>query len=255
MMKKSILRQVTRIAVQALVPVIVGTSVGIDCQAEPIRKDIPIDGFNPRYASGTRFQPHSNHLLAGETGRQFHTYMRLMVPPANVRPPKVRSSAAQPDTTAPPFTGYFFETPQSLQCVYGLTTVVRGCNPNAINLATLNTGAKAVAIVGAYDYTAAASDLAVFSSQFGLPAPSPSNFQVVYASGARPADGSGSGWDLEAALDIEWAHAMAPNAKIYLVEAASNFDNDLFQAVSVAAALVVKAGGGEVSMSWGGRGV
>ena len=59
-------------------------------------------------------------------------------------------------------------------------------------------------------------------------------------------------WNIEAALDIEWAHAMAPNAKIYLVEAASNSYADLLNAVSVANSLLKSAGGGEVSMSWGG---
>jgi subtilase family serine protease len=40
---------------------------------------------------------------------------------------------------------------------------------------------------------------------------------------------------------------------IYLVEAQSSYDSDLFCAVSVASALVKAAGGGEVSMSWGGE--
>jgi subtilase family serine protease len=56
-----------------------------------------------------------------------------------------------------------------------------------------------------------------------------------------------------AALDIEWAHAMAPNAKIVLVEAATNSFANLFAAVDVATSKVVANGGrGEVSMSWGG---
>src|SRR5205823_3029209 len=50
------------------------------------------------------------------------------------------------------------------------------------------------------------------------------------------------------ALDIQWAHALAPNAKIILVEAASNSNTDLFHAVDVASSL---AGVKEVSMSWG----
>jgi kumamolisin len=54
---------------------------------------------------------------------------------------------------------------------------------------------------------------------------------------------------MEEALDIEWAHAMAPNAKIYLVEAASDSSSDLYHAVQVASALT---GVKEVSMSWGG---
>ena len=45
---------------------------------------------------------------------------------------------------------------------------------------------------------------------------------------------------------------MAPNAKIYLVEAASNSYADLLYAVSMASNLVASAGGGQVSMSWGG---
>ena len=42
---------------------------------------------------------------------------------------------------------------------------------------------------------------------------------MVYATGNKPS-GNG-GWNQEAALDIEWAHAMAPTAKIVLVEAKS----------------------------------
>jgi subtilase family serine protease len=45
---------------------------------------------------------------------------------------------------------------------------------------------------------------------------------------------------------------MAPKAKIYLVEAASPSYANLLSAVLVANNLVASAGGGEVSMSWGG---
>jgi subtilase family serine protease len=60
-------------------------------------------------------------------------------------------------------------------------------------------------------------------------------------------------WAQEADLDIEWAHAIAPNARIVLVEAASNYSNDLALAVRVANSIVSPggAGFGEVSMSWG----
>src|SRR5437763_4251401 len=93
----------------------------------------------------------------------------------------------------------------------------------------------------------AASDLSVFSNQFGLPQ---ANFQVVYATDRQPP--VNANWNIEAALDIEWAHAMAPGANIYLVEAGSNNFADLLRAVSVANSVVNSAGGGEVSMSWGG---
>jgi subtilase family serine protease len=127
---------------------------------------------------------------------------------------------------------------------------VAGCNPN---IATANPtgGSRAIAIVDAYDDPNALNDLRKFSTQFGLPAP---NLTVVYASGVRPPlDPSGTGgWELEESLDIEWAHAMAPNAKIILVEAASNSFANLFAAVDVASSRVAAAGGGEVSNSYGG---
>jgi subtilase family serine protease len=119
-------------------------------------------------------------------------------------------------------------------------------------------GSQTIAIVDAYDYPTAYQDLTVFSNQFGLPAlvkcsasVTSDCFAQVYATGSKPA--ANGSWALEDALDIEWAHAMAPGAKIVLVEAASANYSDLFQAVSVATGIVTQNGGsGEVSMSWGG---
>jgi subtilase family serine protease len=116
-------------------------------------------------------------------------------------------------------------------------------------------GSGTIAIVDAFHYATALSDFNTFSRAFGLPTETSTNvlrttnavFQVVYANGRQPR--TNCGWAQEAALDIEWAHAMAPSAKIVLVEAASNSFNDLFQAVSVANSL---PGVQQVSMSWGG---
>lgn len=115
-------------------------------------------------------------------------------------------------------------------------------------------GWGAVAIVDAYHYPTAASDLAVFSTQFGLPQCTTGNgcFQQVYATSNGAAPAVDCGWAQEAALDIQWAHAMAPSAKIILVEAASNSFTDLLAAVDKANSLLTGLGGGQVSMSWGG---
>jgi kumamolisin len=133
------------------------------------------------------------------------------------------------------------ETPASIRGVYALPS-------------SLTTGGSGrIAIVDAFDYPTAANDLSVFSTRFGLPACTTANgcFKKVYANGTKPQ--SNCGWGQEAALDIEWAHAMAPKAKIVLVEAATNSLVDLFRAVDVATAQVTTGGGaGEVSMSWGG---
>jgi subtilase family serine protease len=113
----------------------------------------------------------------------------------------------------------------------------------------LNQGAgQTIAIVDAYDDPNIESDLAVFSTQFGLPACTTNNgcFKKIYASGKPRTD---PGWSLEMALDVEWAHAIAPAAKIVLVEAASNSFANLIQAVDVA----VNNGASAVSMSFGGN--
>lgn len=116
-------------------------------------------------------------------------------------------------------------------------------------------GSGVICIVDAYNYASALNDFNVFSAQYGLPQETSTNvtastnqhFQIVYASGTKPTNNGG--WAQEEALDIEWAHAMAPNAKIVLVEAASNSNTNLYNAEKVAAGI---AGCREVSNSWGG---
>ena len=105
-----------------------------------------------------------------------------------------------------------------------------------------------LAIVDAYDHPNIEADLGVFSTTFGLPACTTANgcFQKLYASGAKPK--TNAGWALEISLDVEWAHAIAPYAKILLVEAKSSSFTDLLKAVDVA----VKSGASVVSMSFGG---
>jgi kumamolisin len=137
-------------------------------------------------------------------------------------------------------------------------TAPRGETPasiaSAYNLTGQLAGAGVIVIVDAFHYPTALNDFNVFAQQFNLPqepSTDPLNannqvFQVVYANG-KPRNNCG--WAQEAALDIEWAHAMAPNAKIVLVEAKTNSFANLFQAVDVGSAI---ANAQEVSMSWGG---
>ncbi len=116
------------------------------------------------------------------------------------------------------------------------------------NLITNQGAGQTIGIVDAYDDPNIESDLAVFVKQYSLATCTSSNgcFRKVYAAGvAPPVD---SGWSLEISLDVEWAHAMAPQAKILLVEAKSNSVTDLLAAVDVA----VQNGASVVSMSFGG---
>jgi subtilase family serine protease len=118
---------------------------------------------------------------------------------------------------------------------------------------------QVIAITIAFDYPNVAADLKTFIKTFklkdmyGLPGRKPCTvasgphpcFEVVYARGTQPPfDAS---WAVEGALDVQWAHAIAPGADILYVEASSNNIVDLFQSVQVA----TNMGATVVSMSWG----
>lgn len=140
-----------------------------------------------------------------------------------------------------------------------VNTVVDGYTPSEIRKAygfdqiTLGDGSVAadgrgqtIAIVDAYNDPNVAADLAVFNAQFGLPA---ANLKVVNQTGGSKLPTTDAGWAGEIALDVEWAHAIAPGASILLVEANSADTADLMQAVDYARHA---AGVSVISMSWGG---
>jgi subtilase family serine protease len=83
---------------------------------------------------------------------------------------------------------------------------------------------QTVAIVDAYDDPNIESDLAVYSSMYGLLPCTTANgcFKKVNQTGGTSYPRKDAGWSLEISLDVEIAHAVCPNCKILLVEAASN---------------------------------
>jgi len=100
---------------------------------------------------------------------------------------------------------------------------------------------QTIAIVDAYDNPNIGASLTAFNQRYGLPA---AIFEKAMPQGKPVADPD---WGFEIALDVEWAHAIAPAAKILLVEAKSASYSDLLGAVSYA----VGRGASVVSMSWG----
>lgn len=188
------------------------------------------------YAGGTLITPRSS-LRGSPDDVGIHSNHFIFVPPTNPR------SEAQ--TKGPPFTGHpNFNTPASVACIYKQVPQSSGCDPYKVT-ANVSGGSRAIAIVAPFDAPNIAADLAVFNKQFDLPA---ATLQVVYASGSKPAQDLG--WEREATLDVEMAHAMAPGAKIILVEAIDADPGNLLAAVDKASQLVAAEGGGQVSMSW-----
>jgi kumamolisin len=171
--------------------------------------------------------PDSSIEKPGDAGVRAHTNFVIYSP-----------QGVTMDTSQP--TG---ETPASLGCIYGLVpNPITGC-PKATSVSNPTGGSGIIVIVDAFHYPTAAADLKKFSTQFGLPAP---KFHQITLGSA-----TNCGWEEEESLDIEWAHAMAPNATILLVEAKDNSTKNLLAAVDQANALLsahhVK---GQLSMSW-----
>ena len=124
-------------------------------------------------------------------------------------------------------------TPDEIKKVYNLPT---------------SGGKGTIAIIDAYDAPSIEKDLADFSSQFNLTACTITNKCLekhLMSSKIKP----DSGWALETTLDVEWAHAIAPNAKILLIEATTPSGANLLKAVDYAASRKDVVA---ISMSWGG---
>src|SRR5205814_1823369 len=109
--------------------------------------------------------------------------------------------------------------------------------------------AVTVAIVDAYDDPNIESDLAVYSSTYGLPSCTTANgcFKKVNQTGGTNYPTKNAGWSLEIALDVETVHAVCPNCKILLVEATTNSFANLLKAEDYAVAHA-----NIISNSWGG---
>ena len=103
-----------------------------------------------------------------------------------------------------------------------------------------------IAIIDAYYTPSIKNDLTTFSNQFGLPSPTDSNFEVHNMS--TPLSAADSNWAMETCLDVEWAHAIAPNATILLVEAVNNGRNSLLSAIDYATSQPSVVA---ISISWG----
>ena len=131
-------------------------------------------------------------------------------------------------------------TPAQLDSAYGLNAVTFKSGSTTVQ----GTGAgQTIAIVDAYSDPYIATEIAAFDKQYNLPAVS---LTVDNLAGSGNYDAS---WAEEEALDVEWAHAAAPGAKIVLIEATSDSTNALIAGVVAAKAMPTVS---VVSMSWGG---
>lgn len=174
------------------------------------------------------------------------------------------------DVAAPQGTASFTRiySPAQIRAAYGFSAL-RPANAmlTAEQAAQLGAG-QTIYIVNAMHDPAIAEELAAFNRKFGLPActsktiaPNASlplaapaerscEFSVVYATASGTmtsrAPAYDASWATEIAIDVQWAHATAPLARIVLIEAPDATLNSLQAAVRLANAM----GPGVVSMSF-----
>src|SRR5205823_1610221 len=107
-------------------------------------------------------------------------------------------------------------TPSQIDSAYGI---------DRLHAAGLAGRGQTIAITGAFDSPTLSDDANSFSHEFGLPRLTHSNYRSIVAPGTRryPSDPAETqSWYVEQALDVEWAHAVAPDARIVYVGAAND---------------------------------
>ena len=92
---------------------------------------------------------------------------------------------------------------------------------------------RTIVIIDAYNPPNVKAELDTFTTTWGLPK---ADLEVVNPFGASydETDPNQQGWSGEIALDVEWAHVVAPGAKIRLVTAKTNNDPDILDAIRYA---------------------
>src|SRR5450830_1305055 len=208
----------------------------------------------------SEFQGLSTRGLTLSTLQSVHSARLLSAQSVNTGAvtPKVSSSFA---------TTY---TPAQIRAAYGLPSLPASFTGlSAAQAAQLGAG-QTIYIVDAQSDPNVVAELTAFNQKFGLPActvktiatnaslplsaPSVSScdFSIVYSTPAAgmtsTAPAYNSGWATEIALDVQWAHATAPLARIVLIETSSSAYDNLLGGVRLANNL----GSGIVSMSFGG---
>jgi subtilase family serine protease len=132
-------------------------------------------------------------------------------------------------------------TPAQLQAHYGL--------PTAYKAGFDGTG-QTIVLLEAYGYPTIEADANAFCQLTGLPPLTSSNFSIVYPQGPPVSPNAGvlSGWDIEIAIDVQWAHSIAPGAKIVVVAAAGDDNESVLDAMSY---ITKNHLGNSISDSWG----
>ncbi|MGZ3438359.1 MAG: S53 family peptidase [Polyangia bacterium] len=209
-----------RVKLAALAPIALAFAacVGSTSQPDPAVDDPALTAAEPEVA------PTSEPMSCATAGHTYHCKGRIRT---DVRP--LANAAA--------VTGY---GPADLSSAYALNTALKPTTT--------------IAVVDAFGYPNAESDLAQYRSKYGLPACTVASgcLTIVNQQGQKsplpsppPANDD---WTVETALDLDMASAACPSCKLLLVQANDDTSNGLLVAQAAAANL----GAAVISDSWGG---
>jgi len=174
----------------------------------------------------------------------------------------VRSAVAVPDSVHVVNTGAQFPAPISTtDCVaevgircYTPVQYRKAYSLNPLYRRGITGAGRTIVIVDSYGSPTIASDLRTFDAEFGFPNPQLKIEQFGTIPPFDPANSTMAGWAIETTLDVEYAHSIAPGAKIVLaetpvaeVEGTSGFP----QMMNAERALINRGVGDVISQSFG----
>ncbi len=102
-------------------------------------------------------------------------------------------------------------TPAQITSAYGLNGI--SFTSSSGTKVTGDGSGQTIAVIEMYSDPNIQASLNAFDAQFNLPN---TTLNVINQAGSQ----TDNGWAEEESLDVEWAHAMAPGAKIDVIEAA-----------------------------------
>lgn len=238
----------------------------------PVLLDEPPDEDSQQPGASARRAAHSQHIPAELAGLPTRGLTAQAITEQQRRRALGAGSARESAAVKPAADSgsTITYTPAQIRAAYGLPELPASINGlNAAQAARFGAG-QTIYIIAAHHDPQIVAELAAFNSKFGLPgcetqtiaatatlplmtptATAGCSFSVVYSSPAggmtTRAPAYNASWATEIALDVQWAHAIAPMARIVLIEAAQPLSDHLAGAVKLANAM----GPGVVSMSFG----
>jgi subtilase family serine protease len=136
--------------------------------------------------------------------------LAVLAPDDNLTPAAGPYACVDPDGH-PRSTAFHCYTPKDIYAAYGVA---------ALHAEGTTGKGQTIVIVDSYGSPTAQADLDRFSDAFGLPR---TTIQFIYPNGTPPfnnsVNGSPANWAFETSLDLQWAHAIAPDAHLVLVAA------------------------------------